>query len=756
MSAQTSALIGELHKLCQVSRRANKRIPAITQMTRNFSHSRVGLLRRIAALLLIPALLAVRPLPASAGELVWIGNDSGNNGDFTLSGNWQGNTLPSWDYANSLKFNQNINSGVTGLNYNWGDWRQVNDIFWDTTFTVSRTLSQSSGGGINFKSRLENNSSFTQTVTMALSGGGDGAGGIELNPVNGDLILSGTIYNDNSLDYTVWGSQSGTTTTLTLNTALGPNATQANVDFTVSGGRNSAVQVNASQLWAGTTTVNSGAFTTANGVTLASSAIVVAGGTVATSSTNTFEDTAALTVNSGRLSIGGNDTVASLAGSGGTVDLAAGATLTAGDAGSTSYDGSITGSGGFTKIGSGTFTLSAVSSYTGTTTVSVGQFSLGASNLLADTSAVAVAGGSLALGGNSDTVGSFAISGGSLTGSGTVRAATYALSGGTVTANLGVGTMTVTGNAALNGTSGATILNLNSGTLTLGSAGRLTATNAAVVTGSAGGAVALGGNESVGSLAGAFNANLGSATLTTGNDNSSTTYSGILSGSGGLTKAGNGTFTISGTSSYTGATAVDGGRLLVNGQLGNTAVAVNAAGLLGGSGTILGDVTVNSSGTVSPGNSPGVLTVGSLSLLGGSHTLMEITGTSASLYDQIVGTGAGGLTYGGTLDLVMSGSYADQTTFHLFSNFSSTNGNFTAVALEAAGEYAGLTFSDVGGVWTSTWTANHQRLVFSTTSGDLVVVPEPSTYAMVLAGLACGGWQMFRRRRLRQAAAPAA
>ena len=30
-----------------------------------------------------------------------------------------------------------------------------------------------------------------------------------------------------------------------------------------------------------------------------------------------------------------------------------------------------------------------------------------------------------------------------------------------------------------------------------------------------------------------------------------------------------------------------------------------------------------------------------------------------------------------------------------------------------------------------------------------VVVPEPSTYAMALAGLACGGWQMFRRRRLR-------
>jgi hypothetical protein len=28
-----------------------------------------------------------------------------------------------------------------------------------------------------------------------------------------------------------------------------------------------------------------------------------------------------------------------------------------------------------------------------------------------------------------------------------------------------------------------------------------------------------------------------------------------------------------------------------------------------------------------------------------------------------------------------------------------------------------------------------------------VAVPEPSTYCMALAGLACGGWSMFRRRK---------
>jgi len=32
---------------------------------------------------------------------------------------------------------------------------------------------------------------------------------------------------------------------------------------------------------------------------------------------------------------------------------------------------------------------------------------------------------------------------------------------------------------------------------------------------------------------------------------------------------------------------------------------------------------------------------------------------------------------------------------------------------------------------------------------NISAVPEPSTYAMAVAGLACGGWQIYRRRRTR-------
>src|SRR5229473_4329117 len=63
------------------------------------------------------------------------------------------------------------------------------------------------------------------------------------------------------------------------------------------------------------------------------------------------------------------------------------------------------------------------------------------------------------------------------------------------------------------------------------------------------------------SLAGAGNMLLGTATLTTGGNNGSTAFSGIVSGSGGLTKTGTGTMTVSGANSYTGATMVAGGVL---------------------------------------------------------------------------------------------------------------------------------------------------------------------------------------------------
>jgi len=96
---------------------------------------------------------------------------------------------------------------------------------------------------------------------------------------------------------------------------------------------------------------------------------------------------------------------------------------------------------------------------------------------------------------------------------------------------------------------------------------------------------------------------------------------------------------------------------------------------------------------------------------------MQITGSSASLYDQVIVTGAGGQPHGGKVDRVVPGSYADRTSSHLFNNFTSHSGDFTSFELIATGGFAGLTVTGAD-VWTSIWTANQRRLFFSKQTGD--------------------------------------
>ena len=81
-------------------------------------------------------------------------------------------------------------------------------------------------------------------------------------------------------------------------------------------------------------------------------------------------------------------------------------------------------------------------------------------------------------------------------------------------------------------------------------------------------------NQTIGSLAGVGNVTLGSATLTTGNDNTSTTFSGVISGTGGLVKIGAGTLTLTGANTYIGPTIVSGGML----QVGNGGTVGNIGG----------------------------------------------------------------------------------------------------------------------------------------------------------------------------------
>ena len=55
-----------------------------------------------------------------------------------------------------------------------------------------------------------------------------------------------------------------------------------------------------------------------------------------------------------------------------------------------------------------------------------------------------------------------------------------------------------------------------------------------------------------------------SIALSVGSNNATTTYSGVMSGGGSLTKTGSGTFTLTGANTYVGGTTIDGGVLNIN------------------------------------------------------------------------------------------------------------------------------------------------------------------------------------------------
>jgi hypothetical protein len=109
--------------------------------------------------------------------------------------------------------------------------------------------------------------------------------------------------------------------------------------------------------------------------------------------------------------------------------------------------------------------------------------------------------------------------------------------------------------------------------------------------------------------------------------------------------------------------------------------------------------------------------------------VFEITNPAytAGTYDLVSGDGSA--VFGGVLNLVFSGgTYATGAdVLQIFANAGGRSGNFSAV--NATGLAAG------------------QSATFNAATGFISVVPEPSTCASLLAGLACGGYLRFRRRR---------
>ncbi|MDI1247310.1 MAG: PEP-CTERM sorting domain-containing protein [Lacunisphaera sp.] len=218
--------------------------------------------------------------------------------------------------------------------------------------------------------------------------------------------------------------------------------------------------------------------------------------------------------------------------------------------------------------------------------------------------------------------------------------------------------------------------------------------------------------------------------------NSLTTNAGSLSLLGGrafttsAAMTNSGTLAVgSGSSFSTSSTFANSGNLNVTGAFSAGGGLTNT-GTLGGSGTFTGSLI--SAGTLSPGNSPGLLTVtGNLTLQGTSQLYMELGGLVEGVsYDSIDVSGI--MALNGALNVVLVNGFVPATgaTFNLF-DASSFTGTFGSMSLPTLTN--GLSW-------------NSSALY---TSGIIIVsgaaIPEPSTYA-ALAGLGALGLALWRRR----------
>lgn len=608
----------------------------------------------------------------SVSAQTWNGGGGDNN--WTTAGNW-GGTPPV--AGNNLTF-----AGSTRPD-------PVNDFaaatnFGSIIFSAGAGAFTLTGNSINATGPvgITNNSSNLQTINLAGLPGAvartittnGGGGDISINSLtNGSLVKLGSgILTLGASGYggtTTIGSSGGAdggTLRFTGNKSLSSSITVFAGTFDLNG--NTATVPNAGNM------INLGGGTAGTSAHLA----LGLGGVISfasggTASLTTTASDIGHTVSGGTLNLTNGTRTFTVANGAAAIDLEVSSVIANGS-----------GTGNLTKSNNGLLRLSGDNTYTGVTRVTGGG--------TLEFNSVADGGNSSALGASSNAAGNLQI----------LNASGISYIGGNASTdrliqvgdNTNADTITVSANG-----SGA-IQFTNTGSLTYGTSGQ---TRTLVLSGS---------NEASNTLAAKI-------------DNNG-------AGAIGVTKSGSGTWILSGAdNTYTGATTVSAGTLLVNGNSnGSSAFTVADGATLGGIGSIAGSVTVNSGGILSPGQSTGLLSVGSLSLANGSFSGFELFSNTSrgTTFDAVNVTGS--LAYGGTLVISLDTATAVIGDYDLF-NFASQAGTFSAINFLTPG---------------SAGTFNHSTGVLTVSA-----IPEPSAVAFLTLTLTAA--VCFRRFRRKSSAA---
>jgi len=246
----------------------------------------------------------------------------------------------------------------------------------------------------------------------------------------------------------------------------------------------------------------------------------------------------------------------------------------------------------------------------------------------------------------------------------------------------------------------------------------------------------------------------------------------VVSGTGGLALSGS-RLELTGENTYTGGTWVHNGTLVVNGSIADSSgVQLGASGELTGTGTV---AALSGSGTVSPGNSPGILTTSSVDPSAGMNFQFEFTSTgspdysnaSASVNDVLRITGGIPFTQSMTTENEIS-IFLDAGPLNLDDTF--RGGFFTDLDEDFLGvisaaeflwyvaddngsfSYNGLMYSTYAGpydfqVSTVSESADFGGGLVNGQTMQFVVVPEPGSLFLAGLALTATGFSFWHSRR---------
>jgi len=580
-----------------------------------------------------------------------------------------------------------------GANTNWSTAAN-----WDVLPVANDDLT------FNGTTRLTNNNNLTANTTFTGIAFASGAGAFVLG--GNQITLGGSVFN-----------YSTSLQTINLNMILSGqptfSAASGKGDFLVNGilsGTGGFIKGGSG------TTLTLGSANTHTGETW------LQNGSLQLNNVNALQNSALRFESTGSMVFGANGGVAStynigqLKGSSAVVgiDMGANTLSVGGNNGTYTYAGMLSGTGNFIKVGTGTLGLTNTgTSYSGNLSVKQGTLSINSINNASANGTLGNSANSVSLGNTGGVTGTLAYTAGNATSNKKFTMAaggTGAFDVSTTGTNLGLsGVIDGSGNMSKTGT----------GTLTLTGTNTYTGTTTISA-----GTLQVGAGTDSGSIASSNGiVNNGDLVYNVGSGNR--TYENVISGNGTLTQnSAGGILTLTGNSTYGGTTTVTAGTLLINGNNSGATGAFNVASgaTLGGDGIIGGITTIY--GNLNPGNSPGTITFGSgLTLDPNSTSNFEIAGIG---FDKVVVTGA--INFGGILNLDNTGYTAVYgNSVDLFDWTGASSGSFTTI-----------TSTPLGGGFSWDTSAIY-------TTGVIVVVPEPSTWALVAFSLTAV--VIFRRRR---------